>query len=323
MKDKLVLGIDIGGTFTKIGLVTHNGKTLTTRMFRTGSQHPFATYKERLREELDLLFEKCPEGDRLLAVGVGAPNANTYTGDMEQPPNFSWGARVPIARTLEELLQLPVFTANDANAAALGELYYGAGRGLKHFVVLTLGTGLGSGIIVDKQLLTGARGMAGELGHINVQPDGRKCKCGLKGCLETYASVTGIKRTIFELLSDRTENSSLRDISFNELSGEMIADLALEGDEIALEAFGRTAAVLGSKMADIAAHLDPEAFILSGGLSKAGDILLLPVMASMEKNLFNAYKGKIKVLVSKALRDLAVLGPAALAWMELERKPAG
>lgn len=320
MKNTLVLGIDIGGTFTKIGLVDHEGKTMGTRIFRTLAQQSFENYKGRLKEELDHLIQECPKEHKLIAVGVGAPNANTYTGEMEQPPNFSWGDRIPIVKTMEGFLQLPVFTANDANAAALGELYYGAGKGLNHFVVLTLGTGLGSGIIVNKELLIGAHGMAGELGHINVQPDGRKCKCGLRGCLETYASVTGIKRTIFELLAESTENSALRDMSFNELSGEMIADMALDGDGIALEAFSRTAAVLGRKMADMAAHLDPEAFILGGGLSKAGDILLLPVMASMEKNLFNAYKGKIKILISKAARDLAVLGPAALAWMEIENK---
>jgi len=186
-------------------------------------------------------------------------------------------------------------------------------------VVLTLGTGLGSGIIVGGQLLLGAHGMAGELGHVNVVPDGRICKCGLRGCLETYASVTGIKRTIFELLSQSTENSPLRNVSYNELSGEMIAEMALKGDTIALEAFERTAKVLGAKMADTAAHLDPEAFILSGGMSKAGDILLLPVRASMEEHLFRAYKGKIKVLISGAARDQAVLGPAALAWMGLEQ----
>lgn len=319
MEGSIVLGIDIGGTFTKIGLADREGQTYGTKIFRTEAQGSFGQYKEKLRNEIDGLLKKAPGGKNLVAIGVGAPNINTYTGEMENPPNFAWGASVPIARTIESWYKLPVSTANDANAAALGELLFGMGKGMEHFVVLTLGTGLGSGIIANGKLLIGAHGMAGELGHVNVAADGRKCKCGLRGCLETYASVTGIKRTIFELLSDSAENSPLRNVSFNELSGEMIADMALAGDEIALEAFKRTAAVLGSKMADTAAHLDPQAFILSGGLSKAGDILLLPVMASMEKHLFVAYRGKVKVLISRAARDQAILGPAALAWMNLDK----
>lgn len=320
MEGNIVLGIDIGGTFTKIGLVDRVGKTYGTKIFRTDSQGSFGLFKEKLKTEIEQLLKIAPADKTLAGIGVGAPNMNTNTGDMENPPNFAWGATVPIVKTLESWYMLAVSTANDANAAALGELYFGIGKGMEHFVVLTLGTGLGSGIITNGKLLIGAHGMAGELGHVNVVADGRKCKCGLRGCLETYASVTGIKRTIFELLSDSAENSPLRNVSFNELSGEMIADMALAGDEIALEAFKRTATVLGSKMADTAAHLDPQAFILSGGLSKAGDILLLPVIASMEKHLFTAYKGKVKVLISRAARDQAVLGPAALAWMNLENE---
>lgn len=321
MKNKKVLAIDLGGTFTKVGLVDRTGTTHGTKVFSTGSQQPFEVFQSKLKKEADQLLRDADAGEELAGIGLGAPNINMRTGEMEHPPNFSWGSKVPMGKTLESWYRVPVFTANDANAAALGELYFGKGKGMEHFVVLTLGTGLGSGIISGGKLVTGATGMAGELGHVNVAPDGRKCKCGLVGCLETYASVTGIKRTIFELLSVSAENSPLRGISFNELTGEMIADMALAGDEIALEAFRKTAEVLGSKMADTVAHLDPEAFILSGGLSKAGDILLLPVRASMEKNLFSAYKGKVKVLISGAARDLAVLGPAALAWMELEDKP--
>jgi glucokinase len=318
MATSIVLGIDIGGTFTKIGLVDREGKTHGTKIFRTEAQNDFEMFSEKLKSETGLLLENGPGKKALAGIGVGAPNINSHTGKMEHPPNFSWGDAVPIGKTLESWYNLPVSTANDANAAALGELYFGMGKGMEHFVVLTLGTGLGSGIIANGKLLIGAHGMAGELGHVNVVPDGRKCKCGLRGCLETYASVTGIKRTIFELLAESTENSPLRNLSFNELSGEMIADMALAGDEIALEAFKRTAVVLGSKMADTAAHLDPQAFILSGGLSKAGDILLLPVRASMEKHLFTAYKGKVKVLISRAARDQAVLGPAALVWMKID-----
>lgn len=318
MKTTLVLGIDIGGTFTKTGLVNRQGNTFGTRIFRTGSRAPFQSFMEKLKSEIALLLAACKESYTLAAIGIGAPNANTLTGHMEQPPNFSWGAAVPLVETVKGWYSLPVFLANDANAAALGELLFGAGKGMDNFVVLTLGTGLGSGIIVNGRLLTGAHGMAGELGHVNVFPDGRRCNCGLSGCLETYVSVTGIKRTIFELLSEKLAPSPLRDISYNELVGEQIADAALAGDEIALEAFARTARILGSKIADTVAHLDPEAFIITGGLSKAGDILLLPLLESMEKNLFNAYREKIRVLIPPAAGDRAVLGPAALAWLELE-----
>jgi glucokinase len=318
MKTGLVLGIDIGGTFTKIGLVNRAGKTFGTKVFRTGSQAPFEDFREKLKSEVALLLKGGKDSLPLLAIGVGAPNANTITGQMEQAPNFAWGPAVPLVATIKEWYNLPVYLANDANAAALGELYYGAGKDLDNFVVLTLGTGLGSGIIVNGRLLTGAHGMAGELGHVNVYPEGRRCNCGLNGCLETYVSATGIKRTIFELLSEKLAPSPLRNISFNELVGEQIADAAIAGDEIALEAFARTAAILGSKMADTVAHLDPEAFIITGGLSKAGDILMLPLMASMEKSLFGAYRNKVRVIISSAAGDMAVLGPAALAWLHLE-----
>jgi glucokinase len=211
---------------------------------------------------------------------------------------------------------LPVTIANDANAAAVGELEFGMGRKMKNFVVLTLGTGLGSGIISDGKLLIGQHGMAGEIGHVNVNSsaNARQCNCGLQGCLETYVSVTGMRRTIFELIAEMRNDSPLRSISFDEMTGEIISGAALQGDVIALKAFQQTAEILGVQMADTAAHLDPEAFILLGGLSKAGEILVKPTIESMEKHLFTAYEGKIKVLISDNPGDHAVLGPAALAW---------
>jgi glucokinase len=253
-----------------------------------------------------------------LAVGVGAPNANSLTGNIENPPNLKWGKITPLAKSLEDVFKLPIFIANDANAAALGELRYGMAKGMNNFVVLTLGTGLGSGIIVNGDLLLGEHAQAGEIGHVNVDPNGRQCNCGLQGCLETYASVTGIKRTVFELIAEMREDSPLRGISFDDLTGETIANAALDGDKLALRAFGITAEILGSKMADTVAHLDPQAFILAGGLSKAGDILLKPVILNLEKNLFVAYKGKVKVYLSNAPRNAAILGPAALAWKQLD-----
>ncbi|MGB5272624.1 MAG: ROK family protein [Flavobacteriaceae bacterium] len=319
MVKEYVIGIDIGGTFTKIGLVDAEGAVLKNTVYKTGANAAFGDFLKKLEMEVVLLKNALNDNDRLISIGVGAPNANYLTGNMEHPVNFRWGDIVPLVTEIEKLFGLPVHIANDANAAALGELYFGSGKNMKDFVILTLGTGLGSGIIANGEILRGAHGMAGEIGHVNVDPNGRNCKCGLQGCLETYASVTGIKRTVFELLAEMTDESLMRQISYDEMTGETIANAALEGDVVALKAFEKTASVLGSKMADTAAHLDPEAFILSGGLSKAGAILLDPVVASMEENLFKAYKGKIKVMISDLPGASAVLGPAALAWQQIDR----
>tara|TARA_R110001592_G_scaffold109196_7_gene304696 strand:- start:1613 stop:2584 length:972 start_codon:yes stop_codon:yes gene_type:complete len=318
MAKKVVLAIDIGGSLTKVGLVTRDGNIIDKTVFKTNAQNPFPSFMEKLKLEVETLLQKWKGEIQILSIGVGAPNANPYTGQIENPPNLKWGEATPIAKIISQTFKLPVSLANDANAAALGEMLYGAAKGMKNFVALTLGTGLGSGIIVDGKLLIGEHGAAGEIGHVNVNPNGRKCNCGLLGCLETYASVTGIKRTVFELMADMREDSSLRSISFEDMTGTDISEAALKGDLIALTAFEKTGEVLGSKMADTIAHLDPEAFILSGGLSKAGDILLQPIKTNMDKYIFNAYKGKIKVLLSTATSTDAVLGPSALAWLELE-----
>ncbi|MFX0557909.1 ROK family protein [Maribacter sp. CXY002] len=320
MSIEIVIGIDIGGSLTKIGAVTRDGKILYKKIIRTESHLPFSNFKKRLKKEVDLLRSKLEPNTKVLHLGVGAPNANPLTGNMENPPNLKWGKSIPLVKAFEAIFKLPVTIANDANAAALGEMTFGIGKGMKNFVVLTLGTGLGSGIIVNGKLLIGEHGVAGELGHVNVDPNGRYCNCGSIGCLETYASVTGIKRTVFELLANMNIESVMRTYSFDDLNGENISDAALEGDKIALKAFEKTGEILGRKMADTVAHLDPEAFILSGGLSKAGAILLDPIKSSMENNLFNAYKGRINVLLSKATRSDAVLGPAALAWLAIDGK---
>ncbi|HMB61516.1 MAG TPA: ROK family protein [Eudoraea sp.] len=318
MATKTVLGIDIGGSFTKLGLVTREGAILDKTRFNTEAQRPFSHFMDKLKSEVETLISNQHKDLNIVYIGVGAPNANPYTGQIENPPNLRWGKATPIARIITETFKLPVALANDANAAALGEMFFGAAKGMINFVALTLGTGLGSGIITDGKLLIGEHGAAGEIGHVNVNPNGRMCNCGLVGCLETYASVTGIKRTVFELMANRREHSPLRSLSFEDMSGEDISDAALKGDIIALQAFEETGEILGSKMADVVAHLDPEAFILSGGLSKAGNILLNPIKRRMEHHLFNAYKGKIKVLLSAATSSDAVLGPAALAWSTMK-----
>lgn len=314
---EIVLAIDIGGTYTKLGLVNRKGEILASHVFKTAAKKPFTEFKKRFTDEVNGMISSLDASIALVATGIGAPNANYKTGEMENPPNFKWGNRVFIEKMVREILDRPIFMTNDANAAALGELYFGQAKGMQNFVVLTLGTGLGSGIVNEGKLIVGEFGMAGELGHVNVYPDGRQCNCGLKGCLETYASVTGIKRTVFELLSDSNQESILRTYSFDDLTGKEISEAALKGDSIALEAFEKTANILGGKMADTVAHLEPEAFILTGGLSQAGNLFIKPLVAHMNATLFNAYKDKVKVLISKSASNEAVLGPAALAWQGL------
>ena len=316
MEKDLILGIDIGGTYTKVGFVDQKGKIIAQAKFNTEARKPFTDFLDRLDEVVHGLKPALHSSQKIIAIGVGAPNANSHTGNLEHPPNLHWGNNVPLGESIKQRFGLPVYIANDANAAALGELEFGMGKGLKNFVVLTLGTGLGSGIISNGALLIGAHGMAGEIGHVNVNSsaNARQCNCGLQGCLETYVSVTGIRRTIFELIAEMRDDSPLRSISFEEMTGEIISDAALQGDAIAIKAFQQTAEILGVQMADTAAHLDPEAFILLGGLSKAGEILLTPTIACMEKHIFTAYKGKIKVLISSTPDDHSVLGPGALAW---------
>lgn len=316
MEKEFILGIDIGGTFTKLGLVDQKGNITAQAQFDTRAKEPFTVFLDRLDKAVHTLRRALGPAQKVIAIGVGAPNANAHTGYLEHPPNLRWGDQVPLADSIKKRFGLPVNIANDANAAALGELEFGMGMGLKNFVVLTLGTGLGSGIISNGELLIGAHGMAGEIGHVNVNSaaNARQCNCGLKGCLETYVSVTGIRRTIFELLAEMTNDSNLRSISFENMTGEVISEAALNGDAIAIKAFELTATTLGIQLADTTAHLDPEAFILLGGLSKAGDFLRKPTVKAMNENLFIAYKDKVKVLLSDTPHGHAVLGPAALAW---------
>lgn len=316
--NEIVLAVDIGGTYTKLGLVDSQGRILASQVMNTEAQEPFSEFIKRFSKELNNLVASLNTAYTIVAIGIGAPNANYKTGEMVDPPNFQWGSEVPIRKMLSQILDLPIYMTNDANAAALGELIFGAGKHMKNFVVLTLGTGLGGGIINEGKLLYGENGMAGELGHVSVFPEGRQCNCGLNGCLETYASVTGIKRTVFELLSDSNAKSTLRSISFEDLTGKEISEAAHHGDALALKAFEKTAKILGSKMADTVAHLEPEAFILTGGLSHAGNIFLAPLKKYMEEALFTAYKGKVKILLSKSSSEEAVLGPAALAWQGVE-----
>lgn len=318
MKD-VVIGIDIGGTFTKFGIVDRDGNCLKEDFTSTDKYSEFEVFLEHLHTEIEELIASYHDPINVMAVGIGAPNGNYYNGTIEHAPNLNWKGIIPFVEKLKEYFPgIPVVLTNDANAAAIGEMIYGGAKGMKNFIVITLGTGLGSGLVVDGNVVYGHDGFAGELGHMNVKHRGRNCGCGKRGCLETYVSATGIKRTVFKLLAERIDKSELRDFSFNELTSKMISEAAKKGDKIALEAFEITGRILGVKLADAVTCTSPECIFIFGGLSKAGDLIFRPTLKYMDENIFPIYKGKVKVLPSQ-LHDAnaAVLGASALAWKEL------
>lgn len=317
-KIKVTLGIDIGGTSTAYGLVNKSGEILLQKSVLTNAMDPAEDLFKRLFEEFNSEFDKHENEFELVGIGIGAPNANYYRGTVESPPNLNWGV-VDLKSLLKKYYDLPSAITNDANAAALGELKFGTAKGMKNFIQITLGTGLGSGIVVDGNMLYGYSGFAGEMGHVISIRDGRKCGCGRRGCLETYVSAPGLKRTLLELLADSNENSVLREKSINEIDSKSIYNAAVAGDKIAQNAFKFTGRILGEAMADAVAYLSPEAIILFGGLAQSGDLLLNPVTKHFENNLLSFYKGKIKILASGLPEgDAAVLGASALIWHELK-----
>lgn len=319
-KKQLVLGIDIGGTNTKFGLIDKAGNDYLIGSIPTNADQPVDNLFFRLFQEFEKLKKDLKFDFDLVGIGIGAPNANYYKKTIEYPPNLKWGY-VEVERLIRKFYTQPIALTNDANAAALGEMYYGAAKGMKDFIVITLGTGLGSGVVVNGNLVYGHDGFAGEIGHTVYDPEGRLCGCGKKGCLETYASAPGIKRTVLELLATKNYPSKFREISFEQLDAKMITDAALKGDRIALEAFEFTAKVLGIKLADAVAHTSPEAIILFGGLANAGDLLLVPTKKYMEEYLFHVFRNKVKLLKSELNEGKsAVLGAAALIWHEILKK---
>lgn len=319
MPDKdLVLCIDIGGTKTAFGFVDIKGKLICATTIPTQSRDSAKTLVSRLHQRIEELREDLPSSHRLCGIGVGAPNAHHYRGTIEKAVNLNWGETINFVGLIRKHYDLPVSITNDANAAALGEMLFGNARGMKHFLVITLGTGLGSGIVANGHLIHGASGFAGELGHIVVDPAGRKCGCGKRGCLETYVSATGLQRTAVTLLAERLDPSPLRAMSYKEMTAKHIFDLAVKGDVIALAAFDQTARILGMKLADAVAHTSPEAIFLTGGLAAAGDLLLKPTQRYMDDFLFGAYRGTVKLIPSGMdAGKSAILGAAALIWHEL------
>jgi glucokinase len=310
MSKEIIVGIDIGGTSTKFGLVDDAGNIL----YQSSTETRFPVFRDFLDNLEKTIRDSVKSvGDlKIKGIGVGAPNASYYTGTIEQAVNLPWNG-VPIVKNLEEDFGVPVVVTNDANAAAMGESIYGHARDMKDFVVITLGTGLGSGIVANGELIHGHQGFAAELGHVTVYPDGRECGCGRKGCLETYVSATGIKRTVFQLLADHTIDSDLRKLSFDDLTTKMITENADRGDTIALKAFEFTGRILGIKLADTVAHLDPEAIFILGGLAQAGEYIFEPTIRHMENNLMPIYKNKIRVMPSGLENQAApILGASSM-----------
>lgn len=317
MKTEVTLGIDVGGTNTAFGFVDINGKCIADSSIPTKANNSAADLFARLNPEIDKLYSTITDSCILKGVGIGAPNANYYRGTVENPPNLRWGV-VNVVEIIRQYYDVPAAITNDANASAIGEMLFGAAKGMKHFFVITLGTGLGSGVVVDGKLVYGSDGFAGEIGHTVYDPNGRLCGCGRKGCLETYASATGIRRTVMELFANSNQDSSLRNVSFNDLDSKMIYSAALAGDKLAIEAFEFTGKVLGLKLADAIAVTSPEAIILFGGLALAGNMIIEPTKRSMEENLFHVFRNKVKILQSGLPEgNSAVLGASALIWNEI------
>ncbi len=311
-----VIGIDMGGTNTVFGIVDARGVVLTSDSIKTRKHANITDYIDELYTETMRLIKAIGAEDKIYGIGVGAPNANYFTGMIEDGVNLPWPTPVPFAQLLSEKFGIPVAITNDANAAAIGEMTYGAARGIKDFIMITLGTGVGSGIVINGQLVYGHDGFAGELGHVIVKRNnGRLCGCGRAGCLETYCSATGVSRTAREFLEIRTEPS----IPVEAITSKDVYDAAMAGDKIAKDIFEYTGEILGEALADFTAFSSPEAFVLFGGLAKAGELIMRPLVNAMEKNMLSIYKGKVKVLLPELKEaDAAVLGASALGW---EAKP--
>ena len=314
--DAFVVGVDIGGTGTKFGIVDNVGNVLFASEISTKKHEQVHTFIDELHQELSVLIEKVGGVGRIKGIGVGAPNGNVYTGNIEYAPNLPWKGIIPLARMLQDKFKIPVRLTNDANAAAVGEMMYGAAQGMKDFIMITLGTGVGSGIVANGQLVYGHDGFAGELGHTTIIPDGRLHPgTGKKGSLESYASATGVAQSAIEILENTDRPSLLRDIPKGELNSKAVFEAATKGDEVAKEVFAFTGKVLGMALANFVMFSSPEAIILFGGLTKAGDLILKPTRDHLEANVIEIFQNKVKILVSHLKEsDAAILGASALMW---------
>ncbi|MDE6548372.1 MAG: ROK family protein [Muribaculaceae bacterium] len=317
MTKPYVLGVDIGGTNTVFGIVDARGQVIASDSIKTKKHAEFDDYVNELHSAVERLLRLNDAEDKIQGIGIGAPNANYYTGEIVNPPNLPWGPVIPLAEKVSEAFGgIPVAVTNDANAAALGEMTYGAARGMKDFIMITLGTGVGSGIVINGQMVYGHDGNAGELGHLVMKRNnGRMCGCGRTGCLEAYCSATGVARTAREFLEIRQEPSVLRNIDIEDITSKDVYDAAMAGDKIAKEIFEYTGKILGEAFADMVAFSSPQAIILFGGLAKSGDLLLKPLKEAFEKNVMPIFRGKTQILISELKEsDAAVLGASALGW---------
>ncbi len=312
-----VIGLDLGGTNSVFGIVDSRGDIKVTTAIKTQGYDNVEDYVNASVEALHVIIEQVGGIDKIKAMGIGAPNGNYYKGTIEFAPNLAWGHSgiVPLADMFSKKLGIPVALTNDANAAAIGEMTYGVARGMKNFIVITLGTGVGSGIVVNGQLVYGSDGFAGELGHVIVKENGRSCGCGRCGCLEAYCSATGVARTARELLEKTDEPSLLRDLDSEKITSLDVSIAAEKGDKLALEIYDFTGRLLGDACANFAAFSSPEAFIFFGGLTKAGDLIMDPIKKAYDEKVLKIYKDKAKFLISSLEgSSAAVLGASAVGW---------
>lgn len=322
MEKELVIGVDIGGQSTKIGVVNADGEIIAQTVI-SSLQEELIEYINDLTRAIKQLMADTADSGKVKGIGIGAPDGNYYKGTVEYAANLKWAydnegkpTVIELASIVKSFTGLPVTVTNDANAAAMGEMAYGVARGMKHFIMITLGTGVGSGIVIDGKVVYGHDGFAGELGHTVAVRDGRQCNCGLKGCLESYCSAIGVGRTAQELLAENPDRPSvLRKLDPAKISSKDVYDAAEQGDETAIEIFRTTGRILGRSLADFVKFSAPEAVVLFGGLARAKKYFHDDLVAAMEENQLHIWKGRIKILYSSLKdSDAAILGASALAW---------
>jgi glucokinase len=320
MEKPYVIGIDMGGTNTVFGIVDARGNIMQSGSIKTAAYPDIHDYIEALGKGIDALLPRIGGSEMIRGMGIGAPNGNYFTGCIEFAPNLPWKGSIPLADLLAARMHgIPVTVTNDANAAAVGEMTYGVARGMKDFIMITLGTGVGSGIVIGGNLVYGHDGFAGELGHTIIRRHGRLCGCGREGCLETYTSATGVARTAREYLSIRKDESLLRKLDPECITSKDVYDAAIQGDALSREIFDFTGQILGEAFADFIAFSSPEAIVLFGGLAKAGDLIMKPIQKAMDENVLKIFAGKTKLLFSQLREsDAAVLGASALGWENKE-----
>jgi len=315
---KYAIGIDVGGTNTKFGVVDTQGTILKQDRILTNSDQKVEFFIQNLAAKLQPMMDEFGGKENFIGIGMGAPNANYYTGTIEYAANLKeWKGIIPMAELMQKQFGLTTQLTNDANAAAMGEMMYGVAKGMKHFITITLGTGVGSGIVIDGKIVLGSDGFAGELGHVTVRPGGRLHKgTGMRGTLETYASATGVRETVLEFLNENPDEPSLlRKYKEADITSEIVYNCATQGDAIAKKTFEFTGQILGEALASFVLFSSPEAIVLFGGLTKAGDLILKPTRKAMEENILTTFKGKVKLLFSTLKEaDAAILGASALVW---------